>query len=333
MSKKEILSKLLYATGIDRVSRYGRRFFSRDLKVLAYHRICDTDELNDPELVSASCSDFEWQVAHVRQHYHPMTFEDVLKHLSKGQKLPRNAVIITFDDGFADNYFNAYEILRKQEVPATFYIATDYIDSDRTFWFNELSRVIMGTRTKTLELENNTYPVGESREERLLLLENMLQMCKRVPDIRRHEYLESINGQLNDAAGCDQLARPLTWDEVVEMSRGGMEIGSHSCSHPVLSRLDSFALKREINESKDRIEEKLDKPVLTLSYPDGGSDAVSPEVLDEVKNAGYLLGVSYISGNNRGFNVGELMLRRLHVERYTTRTMFTSMLALPEIFG
>jgi len=333
MSKKELLANLLYTTRAYRISQMARLALPPDLKILAYHRICDTDAMNDPELVSATRSDFEWQVAHIRQHYVPMTFADVFECKSQGQKLPRNAVVITFDDGFADNYVNAYDILQRFEVPATFFITTRYIGTNRTFWFNELSRTVMGTRAGSLRLDSDTFTVANAREDRIALLERLLQLCKAVPDSQRRKYLESISAQLGDPGECDPLSRPMTWGEVIEMSRNGMEFGSHSETHPILSRLEPKALRQEIHGSKTTIEEKLGSPVLALAYPVGGKNEISPQVLEQATKAGYRFGVSYLPGNNRGLRIGDLMLKRLHVERYTTRPMFAAMLALPEVLS
>lgn len=333
MSKKELLANLIYTTRAFRIAQLARLALPPDLKILAYHRICDTDELNDPELVSATRSDFEWQVGHLRQHYVPMTFADILERISRGRKLPRNAVVITFDDGFADNYTNAYDVLRRYGVPATFYITTRYIGTNRSFWFNELSRTVLGTRAGSLRLGSDSFTISNSREDKIALLERLLQICKAVPDIQRREYLEAISAQLGEPGECDPLSRPMTWEEVIEMSSNGMEFGSHSQTHPILSRLEPDALRQEIHGSKTTIEEKLGSPVLTLAYPVGGRDAVSSRVLEEVKNAGYRFAVSYLAGNNRGLRIGDLMLKRLHVERYTTRPMFAAMLALPEVLG
>lgn len=329
MGKKDLLARFLYWTRVYHVMRWACARQSGNLKILAYHRICDTDEINDPELVSASRNEFQWQVSYIKRYYHPMTFEAVVECFEQNRKLPRNAIVITFDDGFADNYHNAFEILRNNEVPATFFISTDYLDSGEEFWFNRVSRIIMSNPGRDFYLDGKRLRVDTNSIDRRYLVGQVLLKCKQVSDSRRREIVDQLATDLGDNGACDSLSRPMSWSEVREMSAQGMEFGSHSRSHPVLARVNRNELKNEIEESKRIIENQIRKPVLVFSYPDGGEDAVNEAVLDAVRNAGYQLATSYISGSNRVLGVGEFMLRRIHVERYTDRSRFVAALILP----
>lgn len=331
-SKKEKLAKIFSQLRLNQVLNFMRGYLVNDLRIIAYHRICEVDDINDPELVSATVEEFDWQVSYIKKYYSPLTFEQVIKRLDNNEKLPGNSIIITFDDGFFDNFRNAYPVLKKYRVPATFFISTAYIGSDETFWFNLVSRIIMLNVGKSFEFKSTSYQVPEDIEQRLSLISVILEVCKSVPNFERLELLESMREQLINIDGNDPLSRPMSWDNVREMSANGMEFGSHSQTHPILSQLTADELKAEIHDSKQAIEEQIDKKIHTISYPEGMDYAFNLDVLDKVEKAGYLFGTTYISGNNFAPKLKDFQLKRGHVERYVGRDLFASMLALPEVF-
>ena len=185
---------------------------------------------------------------------------------------------------------------------------------------------------KSFELQSINYQIPEDIEPRRSLISNILKLCKNVPNCKRLEMLEGIIKQLNYTNECDSLAKPMSWDNVREMSENGMEFGSHSLTHPILSQLSCDELKAEIHDSKLEIENQINKKIHTISYPEGMEYAFDLNVLEEVEKAGYLFGTTYISGNNYSPKLKEFHLKRVHVERYIGRELFTSMLSLPEVF-
>jgi peptidoglycan/xylan/chitin deacetylase (PgdA/CDA1 family) len=116
------------------------------------------------------------------------------------------------------------------------------------------------------------------------------------------------------------------------MSANNIEFGSHSVTHPVLSKVPPEKLTFEVQHSRQRIEFELQKPVQVIAYPVGGIEAFDQNVRTAVLNAGYRLGVSYIPGIQRPNQWDSLALRRVHVERYVNNNFFKAMLSAPEIF-
>ena len=126
----------------------------------------------------------------------------------------------------------------------------------------------------------------------------------------------------------------MTWEQVREMLAGGMEFGSHTVTHPILSTIvDPAHLRFELEESKATIERETGRPVLALAYPVGGKNAVSNEVVAAVRQSGYQFAFTYEPGCNKRVPGKRFLLKRLQVERYTTRSLFAASLELPEIFG
>lgn len=331
--KKELLANFLSALGLNLVIANLRRLFVNDIRIIAYHRICETDGLNDQELVSANCEEFEKQIIHIKENYSAITFEELIGHLNNGTAPPKNAVIITFDDGFADNYLNAFPILEKHQIPATIFISTDYINTDKTFWFNLLSRLVKLNVGASFTLDGKKNLVSDKSENQENLLVELLSLMKGKPNIDRVGLLVEISKQLPESEQCDIYALPMTWDNVREMDRSVIEFGSHTATHPILSQLTHDELEYEIVGSKKQLEKELGKKVQTISYPEGMEYAYNNKVIEMVTNAGYELGCSYIPGVNKLGSLDTYQLKRMHIERYVNFGLFRSMLALPEVFG
>ena len=331
--KKEKLANIFYHIGANKMTAALRRLVINDVRIIAYHRICDTDAYNDKELVSANCEQFELQVKHIKENYNAITFAQLIDSIDSGKKLPRNSIIITFDDGFADNYHNAFKILKRHQVPATIFISTGYIDQADTFWFNWLSRVVKLNVGKKFTIDDVNYVIEENQEKQEELLVTLLALNKNRANKDRLALLESLKKQLDFNDECDELAAPMTWDEVREMSKGGVEFGSHTVSHPILSQLTDEELHVEIVESKQKLEKELGIPIQTISYPEGMEYAYNQKVIDKVVEAGYEMGASYIPGVNKLASLETFQLKRMHIERYVSHHLFCSMLALPEIFA
>lgn len=339
--RKNILANCLTATGvIPAVSRF-RALRGGQLTVLAYHRVWDVaDETRFPfdvELISASVADFGWQMDYVRRNFDTITCQMAAQIVNGEAEAPPRPLVITFDDGFEDNYQNAFPVLSALEIPATIFLSTGYIGGERTFWYDELAHLLLGAPECRLNLHglNRTVQLTADPLQRRAALNLLLKELKVIGDERRLDILRQIQELLGTESllAPSPLSRPMSWDQIREMAAKGIEFGSHTVSHPILANLNDQQLRFELQESKREIERQLGKPCEAISYPVGGSSAFDKRVTRLVKEAGYRIGFSYISGINLLRNDDTLALRRLHVERYTTRSFFAAMLNLPGIFN
>jgi peptidoglycan/xylan/chitin deacetylase (PgdA/CDA1 family) len=315
------------------------RRWSRAVTILAYHRVLDVPDEDafpfDVELVSASPAQFSRQMEHVRRHHTPITFAALLDCLDRGEPPPRGSAIVTFDDGFADNYDHAFPVLRRLGIPATIFVSTGYLDAQRTFWYEEVTHAIMTTAAPSLDLPGQgRIEVGTSPATRRRAVARVLKALKRMPDAGRLAAVEEIAGQPAGEGGrLDPRSAPLTWEQAREMARHGIEFGSHTVSHPVLSMVAPEKLAHELRESRARIEAELSKPVQVIAYPVGGEEAFNEEVRAAVRAAGYRLGVSYIPGVQAPGSWDRYALRRVRIERYVDGHWFEAMLAAPALFA
>ena len=340
IGKRKLAATLLGRFGAIQAMAALRIKFSKAVTILAYHRVLNiADEDNFPfdiELVSASVSAFTSQMQYVKQHFTPMSFASLLQCLDRGEAPPPNAVIITFDDGFADNYHNAFPVLKKFNIPATIFLSTGYIDGQEIFWYEKLSYAVMTASPCTLAIpQTEIVHLDGSPLSRRCAIKILMRRLQRVPDHERLAILDDLFNQLsiNHRNISDPRSGPLTWEQILEMSASRIEFGSHGVSHPVFSMLDSAKLQFELTHSKQQIETMLNKPVQVMAYPVGGEDAFNNTVRDAVKSAGYRLGVSYISGIEHPKHWDAYALRRLHVERYIDLAYFKAMLAMPTLFA
>lgn len=315
-----------------------RQFLRGDLRILTYHRVRDIDPATfdfDRALVSANAEQFRAQMSYVKKRFHPMRFRDVLEHLDNRHPLPRNATIVTFDDGYDDNYHVAFSILREIGLPATFFVSTGHIDTGQPYAYDWLVHMLMRTSASQVELPEIglTLSLPLSREGREAVGADLLDRLKWLDDDLQSSLITRLEQVWSMPRTPHPDCRPMTWDQLREMHAGGMEIGSHGVDHRMLARLPLAAMRSEVMESRIALERELGVAPEVLSYPVGGSNAFSADVIDALKAENFRIGCSYISGSNP-LPLGDLYaLRRLPVEQYIDQDWFCGMLVSPELFS
>ncbi len=320
-----------------------RSLLGSELTILAYHRVLehwDEEQFEfDVELISASAKEFAWQMAYVRENYSPITFCQLIAFLDGRARLPKRPILVTFDDGFDDNYHHAFPILRSADVPATVFLSTGYIGGVRTFWYDWLCYLCnFAARSKNradITFGGKEFQLGYDLAQRRENISGLFGFVKRMKDDALRSELKRLEEDLDieyPSIGFD-ASRPLSWEQVREMSEGGIEFGSHAVTHPILTNLSEGQLSEELNSSKRRIETELAQRVEVIAYPVGEDFAFDDAVIKASRDAGYRLGASYISGVNDLSDLDHFRLKRLHVERYTTRSDFQGMLAMPTLLG
>jgi len=340
MSKKDLLAKALSKLRLLPLAIKAHGYFTNSITILAYHRIYDMgDEKTfpfDPELISATTAEFKLQMQYVKKHFNPVTFNDLIEFQNGNKALPKRPIIITFDDGHLDNYTQAYPILDSLSIPATIFLSTNYIGSNKIFWFDWVAYCIYRTTEKSLSINNNDFEIaiGSDVSTRRSNATQLLIYLMSIDNESRLMCIEEINQKLKVCLLNEDKEKSavLNWEQVTEMLDNNIEFGSHTVSHPILSKLNIESLKAELSESKKEIESKLNINVDIIAYPAGGKNQFNNSVIDECKKAGYKLGISYISGTESIIHYNSFLIKRLHVERYTNLDFFKSMLAFPSIF-
>ena len=317
-----------------------RSMLRRDVRILAYHRVLDIDPEGagfdfDAELVSASVEQFREQMRWVRSRFRPVGFAGLLRHARQGRDPPPRTVLVTFDDGYDDNFHLAWPILVELEVPAMFFVATGYIDSGLPYAYDWLVHMLLRTTAPRLGLPQLGIDcdVPRDRPGRRALAARVLARLKRLDDAAQAELIAALEREWEMPRRPHPQCRPMSWDQLRAMQAGGMEVGSHGVWHRMLAKLPPARMAEEVRGSMATLRRELGDAERVLSYPVGGWDAFDDAVIDEVSQAGFVMACSYLSGTSRLSRDSHFALRRLHVERRTGRAAFRAMLAVPEVFG
>jgi peptidoglycan/xylan/chitin deacetylase (PgdA/CDA1 family) len=233
----------------------------KNLLILAYHRV-----FPDPRgALAVTPENFELQLrSFLKKGYHALPLKDVFfNYLKDGKPIPKKTLVITFDDGYKDNYTYAMPILKKLNVPATVFLAADYIGRDVTFpWDNA-----------DPDLKNVTM---------------------------------------------SSMDHPLTWEQVKDLQKAGIEFGSHTMTHPKLTHISLHDAWDELYRSKQLIEQKLGVPVYSFCAPHGYLNAALVKLSEK---AGYAVGVLNppgIPGQDAGLPETRYSLRRIGVYSHDT---------------
>lgn len=334
------LARICRRVGLLPLIRTLRGALRRDVRILAYHRVLESADPDgfrfDPELISASAEAFRTQVAAVKRDYSPMRFDELAERIERGREIPRRAVLITFDDGYDDNYRVAFPILRDLGVPAMFFVSTGHIDSGRPYAYDWLVHMLCATaheRLRAPELDiDRTLPTA--LEQRRALAAALLDRVKTLDAAAQQTLISRLEAEwgMPSAAGHPDC-RPMDWAQLREMHRDGMEVGSHGVDHRMLAKLPDAELREEIFGSKSAIDQALGADIGVLSYPVGGPDAFDGRVVAAAREAGYRMACSYIAGAESLRAATRFEMRRLPIERGMGRDWFDAVLALPEVFG
>jgi peptidoglycan/xylan/chitin deacetylase (PgdA/CDA1 family) len=257
--------------------------------IIGYHRVVENFDESARHTIPSmliSTSTFEQHVDWLARRYRIVSLDDLGTHLESGHRFSRPAAAITFDDGYADNYHNAFPILRRKGIPAAAFVVTELIGTslpqvyDRLYMAlareksasgSPLSRVRRLCPDIALPSEDNAFAVMTS------LLKQLQQS-----DVRRViDELEAENRP--DPQRLQEMA-PMSWSMLGEMQKAGITIGSHTRSHVLLTSERPERVTQEITESKRVLEENLQRPVHHFAYPDG---RCTPQTVQAVKAAGY----------------------------------------------
>ncbi|MCG3116089.1 MAG: polysaccharide deacetylase family protein [Candidatus Manganitrophus sp. SA1] len=290
-----------------------------NLLVLTYHRVSETPDFEDS--LKVSLKNFENQMRFIKKNYHIISGEELAEIIKNKQSFPSNSCLITFDDGWIDNYTNAFPVLKRHRIPAIIFISTDYVNTSRVFWHEQLIKIFEKT-SPSLDINK----LGCTLKTQPGLISEKIRNILRVPISGRRPLIEDLISYLkgfdpkaiNDLVGDLQLLvgreedngpTILSWDQIKEMSQNNVCFGSHAKSHDILTIIPKSQIKEEILESKKIIENKLGKPVHFIAYPNGNYDAFVTQITRE---AGYLAGFTCVPGTNASLE-NPYELKRRHV--------------------
>lgn len=268
-----------------------RRLAPKLITVLAYHRIAD---INDDAFstfapnVSATPEMFAVQMDYLRQHYNPISLDHLLAWLKDEVPLPAHAALVTFDDGYRDNFTHAMPILRERSIPAVLFLATDCVGSNTPFYWDLVSFMFARSRRDQADLPVLGPHLLDGRERRRLLASRWVAQAKELLPVDREAAVEALGKALQVPSSDEAFSNlHVTWDEVRTMAANGIAMGAHTGNHPILSQVSSEEAHRQICGSKAAIEDALGTRVRSFAYPNGLSGDYDQRHVTILRDAGF----------------------------------------------
>ena len=297
----------------------------RQLLVLMYHRILPADDkraaLEQPGMVVYP-ETLQMHLRTLKQHFEIVSLDDWLERAGQNQSLPKRACALTFDDGWLDNYEQAFPILIQEQAPATIFAVSDMVGSSQSFWPERLSGLLHHGLTEfggrlfdhpecawLLELK---IPLPISvLELSVEQLDQIISQAKRHPDAVLHKRLDQLAGLLSIDSYRQDMAL-VNWAQLGEMADSGLvTVGSHTRRHTrLLQGISPETLQDEIVGSRTVIEDRLGRPVRLFCYPNGDA---SPEAQSLVARH-YIGACSTMHGWHRS-NADPYMIRRIGIHQ------------------
>jgi peptidoglycan/xylan/chitin deacetylase (PgdA/CDA1 family) len=272
-----------------------REKFQKGVPILRFHRINDN---NDPFLSAFSTKMFEKHIKYLKRKYTILPLENIINEFAQGKPL-HNAVAITFDDGYRDNFLYAYPVLKKYAVPATIFLTSGLINTGEILWMDKIRYVLKKTKKKALQMidifHGKIYPLN-TIDEKIEALNGLYMDLIKCDERDKLHYINSIIEPLG-VQNFDELADlMLTWEQVKIMGNNGVSFGAHTVSHPILSRIPIHQARQEILKSKEDIEKNVEKPVSSFAYPNGKEADFNEDICDLVKESGCTFACTTIMG-------------------------------------
>ena len=304
-------ASLLYFSGAFVLRRFFRQrlLHKKEVCVLGLHRVltkAEQSRSNSLEGMVLSDVTFVRLLEYVERRFHVVSLETFLTGETKETDRSKPWCLLTFDDGWRDTYATAYPWLKKFGMPATLFLATGSIEGRGGFWVEQLKR-LWRIPSLRAQMKSVLCEVGGQDKWRGADLEDIVEWLKHMPTENRHSLLRALLPSEENSHSSDEVDSMLTWDQVIEMSRNGVEFGAHTVSHPLLSYETDTTVERELRISKQTLEEKLGKKVRAFAYPNGDWDE---RVRRWVKQVGYQSALTTRPGWHR-FGQDRYTIRRI----------------------
>ena len=294
---KWVVGLIIIYSGLLWLIEFLRRRMKRGrVTILCYHRVLDDGQIKDyyRPAIAVSVSVFRKQMKMLQERYNIISLEDAVSLLGKKKPLEKDYIVITFDDGYMDNYKNAFPALKECNLPSTIFLATDYINSNRLLWTDEVGMLLEEKWDVFLQTElfQTLKDIGIS-DNKAILINEIISILKKMDEDTRNAIIARLKENIGHSVEMDALM--LTWEQIREMMAGGISFGGHTMSHRFLTMLTPSVKEIEISKSKDIVEQNLKERVLCFAYPDGRFDE---ECKDIAQKCGFYGACSMITGDN-----------------------------------
>ncbi len=331
-SRTERAAALLTGPVLGRLARRAPKW--RGVVILNYHRVGrSAGQPWDRTMWNADEQTFDAQLETLAREAEVVRPEDVAELPS--DRRPGRRVMVTFDDGYRDNYELAYPLLRRHGLSATFFVTSGFLDLGGVPWWDELAWMVRNARSETLPSGRwSSVPLALGPEEEGTVAA-IVEAYKSLDSSQTEEYLEQV-AAATGAGRCDaEQAKALwmTWEMVREMRAAGMSVGGHTVTHPILARISPAEQEREIAGCRARLREELDVAMDWFAYPVGSRDAFTERTKEILREHDVRLAFSFYGGYARAGAWDPYDVPRVHVGPRHVPEVLRATLVLPQLFA
>jgi peptidoglycan/xylan/chitin deacetylase (PgdA/CDA1 family) len=264
--------------------------------ILTYHRFS-----REKSQFNVSAVEFTAHLEYLSKYGWVLSLAETIDCLQNGKPLPPNVVVITIDDGYSDAFEIAFPILKKFEIPATIYAVTDFLDAKCWLWTDLMRFVLLETEANSIkiEFENQDYveAILDDETKRIETASRINSRLKKLSNERKESKIKEIAADLK--VSIPELPTkdfaPMSWEQARELDAQNVKIESHTVTHPILTNIGQSQLDFELQNSKKRLENVLDREIEHFCYPNG---SLNETVWNAVKNSGYKCAVTTEYGFN-----------------------------------
>jgi len=269
---------------------------------------------------------FGRQLKFLSRHFDVVSLDSLRTRNKSDMDRREKICVLTFDDGWSDFYRYAYPLLEENGLPATVFLATDFIGSSSVFWTDRLACLMKQKNQQSIKNEPAPNKVIDSIENQKGGFDSQLETSIDLLKKHRNDEIQNILLAMEKRWGVDSSPKDrafLSWEEVKEMQNSGLiAFGSHTAGHPILTNLKPNEIESELKTSWDKLvfEKAVDPSFIPFCYPNGNHN---DQIVKMVKEAGYSLAVTTQKGWN-GRDAHPFMLKRIgiHQDMTSTEAMF-----------
>lgn len=308
---RQLLNRALDLAGVTALQWWQR---PNGVYCFNLHRVGNDDgSAFHPNLFSCTGARFAEIVAFLMQEFEMIGLDRLLELIDSGERPDRRYGMITFDDGYVDNYTVAFPVLRRAGCPAGFFLPTDFVGGVDIPWWDRIAWRARHLGDGQLSIPGYDEPVEVRSSDLAGSIRRVLRVVKDTPATPMSEKVAAIEQQVN----CPDITQAdifMTWEQACEMQNHGMWFGSHTRSHRILAPLSEADQRLELAESKRVLEEGLGRSVEALAYPVGGPDSYTQATVRIAAECGYRAAFTFIAGINVALASRRFELARISID-------------------
>lgn len=265
-------------------------------RLVMFHRFSRGDSFR-----RMSLADFEWHIRYLQRHYRIVSLREVVRCLKAGEPLPHRAVAITFDDGHRDFLELAYPLLVQLRVPATLYLVSDFVSQRIWLWSDAIHYLVRQAPAGRYRITIGAEVIDaviDDRATRDAVWERIADCCLPLSSSARREAIATLARELGvalPAVPSDDYAA-MDWNDLRGLDPALVEVGAHTCTHPILAHCDSAEQESEISQCQRTIENEMQREVAAFCYPNGRREDFNDATLDILRRSRFTSAAVSYSG-------------------------------------